>query len=288
MATAIPSLTLPNGAHIPTLGQGTWRLGERRERRGSEIAALQVGLDLGLTLIDTAEMYGEGATEELVGEAIAGRRAGVYLVSKVYPHNATARGTAAACARSLKRLRTDYLDLYLLHWRGSTPLSETVEALERLRAAGQIRAWGVSNFDTADMQELFALGAVARQCQTNQVLYNLTRRGPEWDLLPWQSARTPAIPLMAYSPIEQARGSLLRHTTLAAIAARHGNGLTAAQIALAWVLARPNVLAIPKSGRAEHVRANAAAATLTLTAEDLADLDAAFPPPAEARPLEML
>jgi diketogulonate reductase-like aldo/keto reductase len=281
--TAAPVRTtrLPSGEAVPVLGQGTWYMGDDPRRRADEIAALRLGLDLGMTLIDTAEMYGNGAAEELVGEAIAGRRDEVFLVSKVLPGNATRSGTIAACERSLHRLRTDRLDLYLLHWRGGTPLEETLGAFETLARAGKIRHFGVSNFDLADMDEMWALegGAAAA---TDQVLYNLTRRGIEWDLLPW--CRERGVPIMAYSPIEQ--GRLLRHPELRAVAARHG--ATPAQAALAWVLRQDDVIAIPKAGDSRHVRENRVALDLHLAEEDLAALDRAFPPPAGPRSLEML
>jgi diketogulonate reductase-like aldo/keto reductase len=263
------------------LGQGTWYMGDDRARRADEIAALRLGLDLGMTLIDTAEMYGNGAAEQLVGEAIAGRRDDVFLVSKVLPGNATRRGTIAACERSLQRLGTDRLDLYLLHWRGGTPLEETLGAFETLARAGKIRRFGVSNLDLADMEELWSLegGAAAT---TNQVLYNLTRRGIEWDLLPWCRERN--VPIMAYSPIEQ--GRLLRRPELRVVAARHG--ATPAQAALAWVLRHDGVIAIPKAGDPRHVRENRAALDLSLTKQDLDALDRAFPPPAGSRSLEIL
>jgi diketogulonate reductase-like aldo/keto reductase len=220
-------IRLLSGQSIPVLGMGTWRMGESPEQRQIEVTALRHGLDLGMTLIDTAEMYGEGGAEIVVGEAIAQRRSSVFLVSKFYPHNATRQGTIAACERSLKRLKTDYLDLYLLHWRGSVPLAETLEALQTLKKAGKIRDYGVSNFDTDDMAEVFALSG-GQAIATNQVLYNLTRRGVEWDLLPW--CRAHQIPVMAYSPVEQ--GRLLGHPTLQTIAQQHG--ASAAQIAIAW------------------------------------------------------
>jgi diketogulonate reductase-like aldo/keto reductase len=281
--TAAPMRTtrLPSGETVPMLGQGTWYMGDDRRRRADEIAALRLGLDLGMTLIDTAEMYGNGAAEELVGDAIASRRDEAFLVSKVLPGNATRRGTIAACESSLQRLRTDRLDLYLLHWRGGTPLEETLGAFETLARAGKIRRFGVSNLDLADMEELWSLegGAAAA---TNQVLYNLTRRGIEWDLLP--SCRKRGVPIMAYSPIEQ--GRLLRRPELQAVAARHG--ATPAQAALAWVLRHDDVIAIPKAGDPRHVRENRAALDLSLTEQDLAALDRAFPPPAGSRSLEML
>ena len=277
----IRTLTLPSGQVVPVLGQGTWRLGEHPSRRADEIAALRLGLDLGMTLLDTAEMYGDGATEELVGEAIAGRRDEVFLVSKVLPSNATTQKTIAACERSLKRLRTDCLDLYLLHWRGSVRLEETLEAFSLLRERGKIRAWGVSNFDHSDMVELVSTAGGA-DVQTNQVLYNLTRRGVEWDLMPW--AQRSNVPLMAYSPIEQ--GRLSSNPTLREIAQRHQ--ATPAQIALAWVLRIDSNIVIPKAGTTAHVRENRAALDIRLSTQDLDALDRAFPPPSEPRPLEML
>jgi len=275
------TLPLPGGGAIPVLGQGTWGMGERAGSRAAEVAALRRGLELGVGLIDTAEMYGEGGAEEVVGEAIRGRRDEVFLVSKVYPHNASARGTVAACERSLKRLGAECLDLYLLHWRGSHPLAETAAAFERLRRDGKIRHWGVSNLDADDMVELLAVPDGAR-CAANQVLYNLSRRGIEWDLLPW--CREHRIPVMAYSPIEQ--GRLATKGVLTEIAQRHG--CSPFQVALAWALAQPGVVAIPKASRLEHVEANAAAARLTLTADDLAAIDRTFPPPRSKRPLAML
>jgi diketogulonate reductase-like aldo/keto reductase len=275
------TVTLPSGEGVPALGQGTWGMAENSRRRASEIAALRLGLDLGMTLIDTAEMYADGDTEELVGEAIAGRRDEVFLVSKVMPQNASRRGTITACERSLRRLRTDRIDLYLLHWRGRTPLAETIDAFATLLRDGKIRSWGVSNFDPADMAELVHAqdgAAVA----TNQVLYNLTRRGIEYDLLPWSQQRS--LPIMAYSPIEQ--GRLLSNRVLQTVAARHG--ATPAQVALAWLLRQEGIIAIPKTGNPDRVRENHAALTLHLTEQDLADLDRAFPPPTGPRPLEML
>jgi diketogulonate reductase-like aldo/keto reductase len=266
---------------LPLLGQGTWRMGERAAARAEEVAALRLGLDLGLRLIDTAEMYADGGAEDVVGEAVAGRREEVFLVSKVLPENASRRGTVAACERSLRRLGTDCLDLYLLHWRGGEPLAETLAGFEDLLAAGKIRRWGVSNFDVEDMRELDALGA-ATACATNQILYNLSRRGPEFDLVPWCAERN--IPIMAYSPVEQ--GRLLRNQGLLRLAAE--KGVTAAQLALAFVLSRPGTLAIPKASTPAHVRDNAAARELVLDAEDLAHLDALFPPPRRAEALAML
>lgn len=274
-------VTLPGGEIVPALGQGTWMMAERASRRSEEIEALRLGLDLGMTLVDTAEMYGEGAAEELVAEALAGRRDDAFLVSKVYPHNASRLGVIAACDRSLRRLATDRIDLYLLHWRGGTPLEETVAAFEELRRAGKIRHWGVSNFDTDDMEELIAVPD-GRNCATNQVLYNVTRRGPEFDLIPWMNGR--GMPLMAYSPVEQ--GRLPPSGTLETVARRHG--ATRFRIALAWLVQRPGVIAIPKAGSPEHVRDNRRALEVVLTEEDLREIDRAFPPPKRKRPLEMI
>jgi diketogulonate reductase-like aldo/keto reductase len=271
--------TLPSGETIPVFGLGTWKMGEDSRHASAEADALRLGLDLGATLIDTAEMYGNA--ESVVGEAISGRRDGLFIVSKVLPSNASHSGTIAACERSLKRLRTDRIDLYLLHWRGGVPLDETVEAFEALKAAGKIRHWGVSNFDTDDMGELTSVPA-GENCQANQVLYNLSRRGPEFDLSPW--CRQRGMPIMAYSPVE--RGKLARNQKLDAIAARHE--ATPAQIALAWTMAQPGVIAIPKASRPEHIRQNIAALDITLTSEDLAELDRAFPPPRGKQPLEMI
>ncbi|GGI54982.1 aldo/keto reductase [Oxalicibacterium solurbis] len=273
--------TLPSGETVPVLGQGTWFMGDHRNRRAEEIATLRTGLDLGMTLIDTAEMYGDGASEELVGEAINGRRDEVFLVSKVLPSNASRNGTIAACERSLRRLGTDRLDLYLLHWRGRTPFAETIEAFEKLQRDGKIRRWGVSNMDVHDMKELLrAPGGDA--VATNQVLYNLTRRGIEFDLLPQAQQR--GLPLMAYSPIEQ--GRLSHYPEVQDVAERHG--VTPAQVALAWVLRQQGVIAIPKASKVEHVQQNHAALDLQLTEQDLSELDEAFPPPSSPEPLEML
>ncbi len=281
MTQPIPTLSLPTGEILPVLGQGTWTIADRRERRSAAIAALQAGLDAGMRLIDTAEMYGDGASEELIGEAIAGRRDAAFLVSKVYPHNAGRQSAVAACEASLRRLKTDRLDLYLLHWPGSIPLAETVAAFERLKADGKIRHWGVSNFDVDGLEALLAAGGTG--VAANQVLYNCGRRGIEFDLMPWQAAR--GIPVMAYSPIEQ--GKLPRHPALAAIAARHP-GATAAQVALAFTLRKGGVVAIPQMGYPAHVAENRPAADLVLTPADLAAIDAAFPPPTRRRPLDML
>jgi aldehyde reductase len=275
------TVRLPSGAQVAALGQGTWYMGEDRHARKAEVAALQAGLDLGLTLIDTAEMYAEGGAEEVVGEALTGRRAQAFLVSKVYPHNASRAGTIAACERSLKRLRTDCIDLYLLHWRGAFPLADTVAAFEALQGAGKIRHWGVSNLDLADMKELRRVQGGAN-CAANQLLYNLGRRGIEWDLQPW--LRECGVPVMAYSPIEQAR--LLSHRGLQDFGRRHG--MSPAQAALAWLLGQEGVIAIPKSANAAHLRENAAARDIQLTATQRAELDRLFPPPTRATPLAML
>lgn len=272
---------LPDGCAVPALGLGTWMIGEQPGRRASEIAALQRGIDLGMSLIDTAEMYGDGASEELVGEAIRGRRDEVFLVSKVYPHNAGGRALQAACEASLRRLGVDCLDLYLLHWRGNVPFADTVAGFERLQAAGKIRRWGVSNLDTDDMAELMAI-AGGEKCAINQVLYNPTRRGVEWDLLPW--CREHGIPVMAYSPLEQAR--LLRQPKFRELAA--GLGVTPAQLALAWLLRRDDIIAIPKASDPERVQENHQAASLDLDAETLAAIDRLYPPPRGPRPLDML
>jgi diketogulonate reductase-like aldo/keto reductase len=281
MTINIATVSLPDGEPIPKLGQGTWEMGEQPARRAAEIAAVRAGVELGMTLVDTAEMYGDGATESLLGEALAGLRERVFLVSKVYPHNASRRGVQAACEKSLKRLKTDHLDLYLLHWRGSVPLEETVEGFEALRQAGKIRHWGVSNFDTDDMDELMTVPG-GDACATNQILYNVARRGPEYDLLPWLAARD--MPAMAYSPVDHAR--LPKRSALDAIA--DARGVSVFQVALAWVLQQPGVFAIPKAGRVEHVRDNHRALELRLDAGECAAIDAYFKPPRSKRPLEML
>ena len=279
--TPIPKINLPGGETVAALGQGTWGMGDTASGRQREIAALRTGLDLGMSLIDTAEMYADGIAEEIVGEAFAGRRDEIFVVSKVLPENATRRGTVAACERSLKRLKTDRIDLYLLHWRGRTPLTETLEAFATLVKDGKIRHWGVSNFDAADMMELRNLSGGA-DAAANQVLYNLTRRGIEYDLLP--ACRQGRMPIMAYSPIEQ--GRLLRQSALKDIAAHHG--ATPAQIALAWLLRQDGVVAIPKAATVAHVHENRAATDVQLAPSDLAALDRTFPPPTGPRPLEML
>ncbi|KAB2976111.1 aldo/keto reductase [Streptomyces sp. SS1-1] len=274
------TIVLPSGEEIAAAGQGTWYLGEDPGRREQEIAALRLGVDLGMTVVDTAEMYGDGAAEELVGEALRGRRDEVFLVSKVLPGHADRKGTVAACEGSLRRLGTDRLDLYLLHWRGRWPLEETLAGFTDLMEAGKIRHWGVSNLDGADMTELATLpggDAVA----VDQVLYNLSRRGIEWDLLPW--CREAEVAVMAYSPIEQ--GRILGAEVLGAVA--RALGATPAQVALAWVLEQ-GVSAIPRSGSPDHVRENRGAVDLRLPTEALEVLDEAFPPPTAATPLEML
>ncbi len=277
----LPTTSLTSGASVPVLGQGTWKMGERRERFAEEVAALRLGIELGMTLIDTAEMYASGGAERVVGEAIAGRRDDVFIVSKVLPSNASRAATIRACEASLSRLGTERIDLYLLHWRGGVPLAETVEAFETLKSSGKIGDWGVSNFDVEDMEELMALTA-GSAVAANQVLYHLGARGIDLDLLPWQRKR--GIPLMAYSPLGE--GDLARNSRLAAVAERHA--ATPAQVALAWTLRGDGVIAIPKASRAEHVRDNRAAADLRLTAEDIAEIDAAFPPPHRKKPLEMI
>lgn len=274
------SIRFPDGTQVPALGQGTWMMAERPAQRAAELAALRAGVESGLTLIDTAEMYANGESERLVGEALRGLRDQVFLVSKAYPQNASRQQLPQACEASLKRLGTDRLDLYLLHWRGRVPLAETVEAMEKLVAAGKILRWGVSNLDTPDLQELVNAGGTA--CATDQVLYNLTRRGPEYDLLPWLAGRN--IPVMAYSPIEQ--GRLLANMRLREVAA--DLSATPAQVALAWVLRQGQIMAIPKAGTVAHVQENRAAAELHLSASDLAALEVAFPRPSKRLPLEML
>jgi diketogulonate reductase-like aldo/keto reductase len=275
------TVTLPCGERVPAFGLGAWNIGDDAATRAEEIATLRLGLDLGARLIDTAEMYGDGRSEQLIAEAIAGRREEAFLVSKVYPHNATAKGAIVACERSLKRLNTDRIDLYLLHWRGSVPLAETLQAFTRLREAGKIRHYGVSNLDLKDMQALWRTPG-GDAVQTNQLLYNLTRRGIEWGLLPWLRERR--VPLMAYSPIEQ--GRLLGNRKLAGFAQRHG--MTPAQAALAWLLARDDVIVIPKTGRRDRLRENLGALEHALTAAQLAELDALFPPPKGPSSLAML
>ena len=279
-ASRLPTVELPSGETVPQLGQGTWRMGENARKREGEIAALRLGLDLGLTLIDTAEMYADGVAEGIVAEAIQGRRDECFSVSKVLPENSTRAGTIAACERSLKRLKTDRIDLYLLHWRGAVPLAETVEAFEALKQAGKVRNWGVSNFDTRDMEGLAAVRN-GGDCASNQVLYHLGSRGVEWRLLDMCHAAN--VMVMAYSPLGQ--GPLLRKPALGKVAAKHG--VDPGAVALAWVLRRPGVVAIPKAVEPEHVRANMKALDVRLDADDLKALDAAFPPPKRSTPLDM-
>ncbi|MDE1991490.1 MAG: aldo/keto reductase [Rhizobiaceae bacterium] len=281
MHDPIPTVALPSGIEVPALGQGTWNMGEKTSLATDEIASLKAGIDLGMTLIDTAEMYGEGGAEEIVGKAIEGRRDEVFLVSKVYPWNASHKGAIDACERSLKRMKTDRIDLYLLHWRSEHPLAETVQAFEELKAAGKIRAWGVSNFDVDDMEELLTVPG-GDQVASNQVLYNLGRRGIEFDLLPWCQQRN--IPIMAYSPIEQ--GRLAHHPDLIRIAKTYQ--ATPAQIALAFLLERDGVIVIPKTSSVQRVSENRDAVSLDISDEDWAALDAAFPPPPRKKPLEMI
>ncbi len=278
---SLPTVILPSAETVPALGQGTWMMGERAGRRAEEIEALRAGVDLGLTLIDTAEMYGSGAAERLIAEALGDRRGDLFIVDKVMPQNASRRGAVAACEASLRRLGTDRIDLYLLHWRGSVPLADTLAAFDDLLEAGKIRHWGVSNFDVSDMEELAAIESAAPPA-VNQVLYNLTRRGIEYSLIPWCESRR--IPIMAYSPVEQ--GRLLKHKGLMQMAERLG--ATPAQVALAWVLRLPSTIAIPKAASAGHVRQNHAALHVQLAPADLEELDRLFPPPRRATPLEML
>ncbi len=277
----IPTLTLPSGRNIPALGIGTWNMGESHAEEAQEVASIRKAVELGMTVVDTAEMYADGRSEEIVGKAIADLRDEVFLVSKVYPFNASATGTIEACERSLKRLGVDHLDLYLLHWRGSHPLEETVAAFEKLKQSGKIRDWGVSNFDTDDMEELFEVEN-GRNCAVNQVLYNLSRRGVEYDLLPWCQEK--GLPLMAYSPIEQ--GRILNNHELIRIAKAYQ--ATPAQVALAFLLERDGVLAIPKSAKPERLEENRGATDLDISDEDWASLDAAFPPPTRKTSLAML
>jgi diketogulonate reductase-like aldo/keto reductase len=279
--TPVPTIRLPSGAAMPIYGLGTWRMGEDDSARDAEVAALRHGLARGFTLIDTAEMYGDGEAESIVAEAIGPRRDDVFIVSKVLPGNSSKRSTIAACERSLKRLKTDRIDLYLLHWRGSPPLQETVAAFAELISAGKILNWGVSNFDLGDMRDLAKVNG-AEQCATNQVLYNLSRRGIEFDLMPY--CRQQHVPIMAYSPIEQ--GRILKHAGLREVASRHD--VTPAQVALAWLLRQDGVITIPKATTIKHVDDNLAALDLSLTADDLATLDRHFPPPKRAEPLDML
>ncbi|QIN60731.1 putative oxidoreductase [Caballeronia sp. SBC1] len=278
----LPAATLHGtGEQIPALGQGTWEMGDSARIRNAEIAALKTGVDLGMTVIDTAEMYGDGESEKLIAEALKDRRDELFIVSKVYPHNGSESGVKAACERSLKRLQTDRIDLYLLHWRGGEDLEGVIGGFETLKAQGKIRHWGVSNFDTEDMVELFALEN-GNRCATNQILYNVARRGPEFELLPWLRERN--MPAMAYSPIDHAR--LPKHSVLNDIA--KARGLSAMQVALAWVLQQPQVIAIPKAGTVAHAIENAAAREVNLSTEELSLIDTQFKPPKAKRPLEML
>jgi diketogulonate reductase-like aldo/keto reductase len=275
------TITLPCGESLPAMGLGTWHMGERIGDPAVEARALSKGLDLGITVIDTAEMYGRGGAERVVARAIEGRRDEVFLVSKVLPHNASAKGSIEACEKSLTRMEVEVIDLYLLHWPGRYPLADTVGAFQALQRDGKIRHWGVSNFDADEMEDLWQVPG-GRDCQINQVLYNLSRRGVEWDLLPW--SRDHAMPIMAYSPLEQ--GRLLDDKALAAVAARHG--VTPAQVALAWTLREDGVMTIPKASGLSHVEDNRAAWDLVLDAADLAELDRAFPPPTGKRSLAIL
>lgn len=279
----LPTATLPDGTLVPAFGIGTWRMGERARERAAEVAAIRLALELGVTLIDTAEMYGEGGAEQIIAEAVGGprERDRLFIVSKVYPHNASRAGVVAACERSLKRLETDRIDLYLLHWPGSHPVAETVAGFEQLRSTGKIRHWGVSNFDLAEMEEVWGLKH-GGNCASNQILYNLARRGPEFDLIPAAGKRS--MPIMAYSPLDQ--GRLPRKKGLEAVAKRHGS--TTWQVALAWTLARPGVISIPKAVDPRHLRDNVAAAHIKLTQADLAEIDHDFPPPKRKTALGML
>jgi diketogulonate reductase-like aldo/keto reductase len=283
MSMGMDAFRLPDGTPASRLGQGAWQIGDDKHKRAAEQDTLHVGLELGLNLIDTAEMYGGGRSEQLVAEVIAGKREQVYLVSKVLPENASRRGAVAACEHSLKRLKTDYLDLYLLHWRGSVPLAETLEAFTTLRERGLIRHYGVSNFDVDDVTEAQALAGGA-DIATNQVLYNLEQRGVEWGLLPW--SRKHAMPLMAYSPLGSDSRRLRTHAVLKAMAARRG--VTPSRIALAWLLRQPDVVVIPKASSEEHVRDNHAALSLELTAKDLEEIERSFPAPKRGTPLAMI
>jgi diketogulonate reductase-like aldo/keto reductase len=281
MNQTLRSVTLHDGERVPALGQGTWHMGEDRRRAAEEAESIRLGIDLGMTLIDTAEMYGDGGAEEVIARAAGGIRDSLFIVSKVYPHNGSRTGVIAACERSLKRLATDRIDLYLLHWRGSVPLAETLEGFQRLERDGKIRYHGVSNFDRADMAEWAALQG-GDTVAANQILYNLSRRGPEWDLVPW--CREHRVAIMAYTPLGQ--GRMLGTPVLAEIGRRRN--ATAAQIALAWLLRQEGTIVIPKASRAEHVRENRGALDVALTEEDLAALDRAFPPPGGKTRLGML
>ncbi len=277
------TVRLRSGEQVAAVGQGTWYMGDRKSEAAREVAALQLGIDLGMTLIDTAEMYADGGAERIVAQAVAGRREKVFIVSKVYPHNASRAGVRIACERSLKRLNTDRIDLYLLHWRGGHPLAETVTAFEGLRQAGKIRHWGVSNLDVADMEEITGTSG-GGNCAANQVLYHPNSRGIEYDLLPWCEKRGVAI--MAYSPLGHTTSRLLRSPALVGVARRHG--VTPAQVALAWGLRHPNIISIPKASDPAHVRENAAAIDVVLTEQDISEVDAAHGPPGRKQPLDLL
>jgi diketogulonate reductase-like aldo/keto reductase len=281
MTEILPQVTLPSGERVPAFGQGTWHMGEDRRRAAEEVAALRLGIELGTTLIDTAEMYGNGRAEEIVAEAAQGERDRLFIVSKVLPYNASQKGVVEACERSLKRLKTDRIDLYLLHWRGSVPLADTLAGFARLKRDGKIRHHGVSNFDLNDMKEWVGL-AGGETVAANQILYNLTRRGPEFELIPWCHERRIAI--MAYTPLGQ--GRMLQDKALAEVAARHG--ASPARVALAWLLRQDGMMVIPKATQPEHVRDNRGALDLRLTADDLAVIDRAFPPPKGRSALGML
>lgn len=274
-------VTLKSGETVPQLGQGTWKMGENAARRQTEVKALRRGIDLGMTLLDTAEMYGEGGAEEVVAEAAKGQRDKLFIVSKVYPHNASRQGAVQACERSLKRLRTDRIDLYLLHWPGSYPLADTVAAFEELRQAGKVRMWGISNFDAKGQAKVLAETG-GGNCAANQVLYNLSERGIEWDLT--KACASAKIAVMAYTPI--GRGAVTSDKAVVEVARRHG--VSPAVVAIAWTMRDPNVITIPKASNVDHVEANRQAADLKLGAEDLALLDKAFPPPRKATPLSVL
>jgi diketogulonate reductase-like aldo/keto reductase len=285
MTETLPRVTLPDGESVPAFGLGTWHMGEDPGRAAAEAAAIKLGIELGMTLIDTAEMYGNGAAEEIVAEAAAGLRDRLFIVSKVLPYNASQKGVVEACERSLRRLKTDRIDLYLLHWRGSVPLAETLAGFARLQRDGKIRHHGVSNFSTEDMQEWVGLANGSTGDETvasNQILYNLARRGPQWELIPW--CRERGIPIMAYSPLDE--GRIVANRALREVALRHG--ATAAQVALAWLLRQDGMIVIPKATTLEHVRDNRGAADLALDAADLAVIDRAFPPPKGRTPLGML
>jgi diketogulonate reductase-like aldo/keto reductase len=281
MTETLPQVTLPSGEQVPAFGQGTWHMGEDRRRAAAEAAALRLGIELGMTLIDTAEMYGNGRAEEIVAEAAQGERDRLFIVSKVLPYNASQKGVVEACERSLKRLKTDRIDLYLLHWRGAVPLADTLAGFARLQRDGKIRHHGVSNFDLDDMKEWVGLAGGATVA-ANQILYNLTRRGPEFELIPW--CRERQIAIMAYTPLGQ--GRMLQDKALAEVAAWHG--ASPAQVALAWLLRRDGMMVIPKATQPEHVRDNRGALDLRLTADDLTVIDRAFPPPKGRSALGML